>query len=92
LRRFAASMPALFALAVAAGAGAPARATIADSAPYYMCFAYTQDGLLFAGGDFNLTRARKLIAANCGLPRSVSVVLLKTIMARENGSTRTFQP
>ncbi len=93
LRRFAAPLPALIAFAgagLSAGSAAPAHAAIADSAPYYMCFAYTQDGLLFAGGEFDLDRASRLIAANCGLPRNVSVVLMKTIMARKNGSTRTF--
>lgn len=95
MARFAAPLPALIALAGAAltaGSAAPARAAIADNAPYYMCFAYTQDGLLFAGGDFDLGRASDLIAENCGLPRNVSVVLMKTIMARKNGNTRTFQP
>jgi hypothetical protein len=70
----------------------PIQADSPSDAPYYMCFAYTQDGMLFAGGDFDFARARRIIAANCGLPKNVSVVLMKTIMMRKNGNTHSFKP
>lgn len=67
-----------------------AQATITDKTPYYMCFAYTEDGMFFAGGDFNLKRAHRLLAANCGMPKSLSVVLLKTIAVRKAGKIRNY--
>jgi hypothetical protein len=65
-------------------------AAITDKTPYYMCFAYTQDGMFFAGGDFSLRRAQKLMAANCNVPKSFTVVLLRTLMMRKNGKTYSY--
>ncbi len=81
---------AVFMLGTVLGVGTPAQAAITEKTPYYMCFAYTQDGMLFAGGDFNFRRAQKMIAANCSLPKKVTVVLLKTAMLRKNGKTFTY--
>jgi hypothetical protein len=63
----------------------PAQAAVSDGTPYYLCFAYTQDGMLFAGGDDNLKRAGRLMAANCNMPKTVTVVLLQTVMVRRGG-------
>jgi hypothetical protein len=68
-----------------------ADAAVTDETPYYMCFAYTEDGMLFAGGDFNLERGRKMLATNCDMPKSLTVVLLKTIMVRKNGKIRSYE-
>jgi hypothetical protein len=59
----------------------------ADTAPYYMCFAYTEDGMLFAGGDFQFARAKRMISGNCGMPKSIKVVLVKTIMSHDDKTT-----
>jgi hypothetical protein len=64
-----------------------AQAGKAATTPYYMCFAYTEDGMFFAGGDFELSRAKKMTTANCGMPKTIKVVLVKTIMSHDSKST-----
>jgi hypothetical protein len=55
-----------------------------------MCFAYTPDGMFFAGGDFQFRRAKKMLSDNCGMPKSLKVVLLKTIMAHSAKATVVY--
>jgi hypothetical protein len=75
---------------VAAGSVETVEAVVTDKTPYYMCFAYTQDGMLFAGGDYSLPRAQKLMAVNCNLPKALTVVLLRTLMVRRNGKMYSY--
>ncbi len=78
-------------LGLTLGIVAPAQAIITDRTPYYMCFAYTPDGMLFAGGDFNFRGAQKMMAANCSMPKNLSVVLLRTVMVRRNGKLQNYE-
>ena len=74
-------------------AATPARAQIAqitDKTPYYMCFAYTADGMFFAGGEFKFVRAKKMLSVNCGMPKQIKVVLLKTIMSHDSKTTLIY--
>lgn len=72
------------------GGATPSRAAVVEDAPYYMCFGYTEDGMLFAGGDFDFGRAQKMVAANCSLPKNITVVLLKTVLMRRHGKTYSY--
>ncbi len=77
-------------LAALLAAASPAAARTSERDPYYMCFAYTADGMLFAGGDFSFKRAQTMMAHNCSMPRGVTVVLLETLMVRRNGRTYRY--
>ena len=74
-------------LSAALSSSAPAQ-TLGE--PYYMCFAYTPDGMYFAGGDFNFDRAQVLMAQNCLMPASLTVVLVKTLLVRKNGKVQHY--
>jgi hypothetical protein len=77
-------------LAAMVGGASSSRAAVVEDAPYYMCFGYTEDGMLFAGGDFDFQRAQKMVAANCNLPKNITVVLLKTVMMRRHGKIYSY--
>ena len=64
---------------------------IDDRSPYYMCFAYTPDGMFFAGGEFDYNRAQKMMKVNCGMSHNYTVVLLKTISVRKNGRISEYR-
>jgi hypothetical protein len=68
----------------------PAQAQITDKTPYYMCFAYTADGMFFAGGEFKFVLAKKMLSVNCGMPKQIKVVLLKTIMSHDSKTTLIY--
>jgi hypothetical protein len=48
------------------------------------------DGMYFAGGDFDLKPAQRLLAANCNMPPTLTVVLLKTLMVRRHGKMYSY--
>jgi hypothetical protein len=77
-------------LSAIVGSASPTRAAVVEDTPYYMCFGYTEDGMLFAGGDFDFGRAQKMVAANCSLPKNITVVLMKTILVRRHGKTYSY--
>ena len=71
--------PILVALALAAQ---PAVAKN-EPRPYFMCVQSTQDGLLFSGGMFDESAARKFLLQHCGLSPRASVMLVETVAAMD---------
>jgi hypothetical protein len=64
------------------------QAAVADETPYYMCFAYTPDGMHFAGGDFKFERARKMMTENCSMPKNLTVVAQNDHGAQKRNASR----
>ena len=48
--------------------------------PYYYCFTYTPDGMLFGGGDTDFNRAKKLVMNHCDTRTKLKSVLVKQIL------------
>jgi hypothetical protein len=45
---------------------------------------------VLCGGDSDLRRAQEHVAINCNLPKTLTVVLLRTSMVRRNGKTDSY--